>query len=229
MQTITEKTDSELKTDVLAELKYEPGVSIADIGVLVKDGAVTLNGFVTNYGEKWNAVRATKRVAGVRAIADDIVVKLHSSLIRTDGDIASAAANQISWFNSSVPKGAVKVVVRDGWLTLEGEVELGYQRSDIQDNLQFLAGVKGVTNLITIKSKLSAVNVKDEIEAAFERSALLDAEKIQVETSGSKVTLRGKVRNYAERDEAERVAWSAPGVWSVDNKIDVKWSWGFED
>lgn len=228
MKTITEKTDTELKTDVLAELKYEPGVNITDIGVLVKDGAVTLNGFVTNYGEKWNAVSATKRVAGVRAIADDIVVKLPSSLLRTDGDIAGAAANQISWF-SSVPKGAVKVVVRDGWLTLEGELEWAYQRTDAQQNLQYLAGVKGVTNLITIKSKLSAANVKDSIETAFERSALLDAEKIQVETSGTKVTLRGKVGNYAERDEAERVAWAAPGVWSVDNQIDVKWSWGFED
>ena len=229
MKTIDEKTDADLKTDVLAELKYEPGVNIADIGVLVKDGAVTLNGFVTNYGEKWNAVRAAKRVAGVRAIADDIVVKLHSTLVRTDGDVASADANQISWFNSSVPKGAVQVVVRDGWLTLEGEVGLGWQRSDIQDNVQFLAGVKGVTNLITIKSKVAPVNVKGLIEAAFERSALLDAEKIQVENNGTKVTLRGKVRNNAERDEAERVAWAAPGVWSVDNQIDVKWSWGFED
>ena len=228
MKTIAEKTDTELKNDVLAELKYEPGVNISDIGVLVKDGAVTLNGFVTNYGEKWDAVSATKRVAGVRAIADDIVVKLSSSLIRTDIDIAGAAANQISWF-SSVPKGAVKAVVRDGWLTLEGELEWGYQRSDIQDNVQFLTGVKGVTNMITVKSKVSAAGVKDSIETAFERSALLDAEKIQVETAGTKVTLRGKVRNYAERDEAERVAWAAPGVWSVDNQIDVKWSWGFED
>jgi len=228
MKTIVEKTDTELKNDVLAELKYEPGVNISDIGVLVKDGAVTLNGFVTNYGEKWNAVSATKRVAGVRAIADDIVVKLSSSLVRTDGDIAGAAANQISWF-SSVPKGAVKVIVRDGWLTLEGELEWGYQRSNVESNVQFLAGVKGVSNLITVKSKVSATNVKDAIETAFERSALLDAEKIQVETSGTKVTLRGKVRNYAEREEAERVAWAAAGVWSVDNQIDVKWSWGFDD
>lgn len=228
MKTIIEKTDTELKTDVLAELKYEPGVNISDIGVLVKDGAVTLNGFVTNYGEKWNAVTATKRVAGVRAIADDIVVKLHTSLIRTDGDIASAVANQISWF-AAVPKGAVKAVVRDGWLTLEGELEWGYQRSDVENNVKWLAGVKGVTNLIMIKSKLSAVDVKVAIENAFERSALLDAEKIEVETAGTKVTLRGKVRNYAEREEAERVAWAAPGVWSVNNMIDVKWSWGFED
>ena len=167
-------------------------------------------------------------MAGVRAIADDIVVKLPSSLVRTDGDIAGAAANQILWF-SSVPKGAVKILVRDGWITLEGEVEWGYQRGDVQSNVQFLAGVKGVTNIITVKSKASAVDVKGLIETAFERSALLDAEKIEVETSGTRVTLRGKVRNNAERDEAERVAWSAPGVWSVDNQIDVKWSWGFDN
>jgi osmotically-inducible protein OsmY len=228
MKTVIEKSDTELKSDVLAQLKYEPGVNIADIGVIVHDGAVTLNGFVANYGEKWNAVTATKRVAGVRAIADDIVVKLHSSLVRTDGDIASAAANQITWF-SSAPKGAVTILVRDGWLTLEGELEWGYQRANVQNLLQFLAGVKGVSNLITVKSKVSATNVKDLIEAAFERSALLDAEKIQVEATGTKVTLRGKVRNHGERDEAERVAWDAPGVWSVDNQIDVKWSWGFED
>jgi osmotically-inducible protein OsmY len=228
MKTIVEKTDAELKTDVLAELKYEPGVNVTDIGVLVKDGAVTLNGSVTSYGEKWNTVSATKRVAGVRAIADDIVVKLPYSLTRTDSEIAAAAANQIGW-STSIPTGAVRVMVRDGWLTLEGELEWGYQRIDAQEVVQYLLGVKGVTNLITIKPKLSATNVKDSIESAFERSALLDADKIQVETSGNKVTLRGKVRNYAERDEAERVAWAAPGVWSVDNKIDVKWSWGFDD
>ena len=228
MNTVVVKTDTDLKADVLAELKYEPSVNITDIGVLVKDGAVTLNGYATSYGEKWNAVGATKRVAGVRAIADDIVVKLPTSLNRSDGDIAAAAANQISW-GTSIPAKAVSIVVRDGWLTLEGELEWGYQRSEAQENVQYLAGVKGVSNLIRIKSPLSAANVKDSIETAFERSALLDAEKIRVEASGHNVTLRGKVRNYAEHDEAERVAWAAPGVWSVDNKIDVKWSWGFED
>ena len=222
MKTTAQKGDTEIKNDVLAELKYEPCVSIADIGVLVKDGAVTLNGFATSYSEKWNAVTATKRVAGVRAIADDIVVNLPHSQLRTDGDIAVAAANQIGWF-TSIPPGVAKITVRDGWITLEGELEFGYQKSDAQENVQFLAGVKGVTNLITIKSNLAATPVKAAIESAFERSALLDAEKIEVKMSGSKVTLSGKVRNYTERDEAERVAWAASGVWSVDNKIEVKW------
>lgn len=228
MNTIVEKTDSELKADVLAELKYEPAVDITHIGVLVKEGAVTLNGFASSYAEKWDAVSATKRVAGVRAIADDIVIKLPSSLMRTDGDIGASAANQISWF-TSIPAGTLKILVRDGWLTLEGELELGYYRSQAEEKVKYVPGVKGVTNLITIKSSLSAENVKDSIEAAFERSALLDADKVQVETSGHNVTLRGKVRNYAEHDEAERVAWSTAGVWSVTNAIEVKWAWGMDD
>jgi len=228
MKTIVEKTDTELKTDVLAELKYEPSVNITDIGVLVKDGAVTLNGFATTFSEKWGAVRAAKRVAGVRAIADDIVVRLPHSLLRTDGDIASAAANQIGWF-TSIPAGAAQVTVRDGWLTLEGEVEWWYQKNYAQEAVQNMAGVKGVTNLITIKSRLAATDLKESIESAIERSSLLDDDRIQVETSGNQVTLRGKVRNHAERDEAERIAWAAAGVWSVDNRIEVKWSWGFDD
>lgn len=224
MKTIVEKTDAELKNDVLAELKYEPCVNITDIGVLVKDGAVTLNGFATSYGEKWNAVAATKRVAGVRAIADDIVVKLPQSLLRTDGDLALAAANQIGWF-TTIPTGVAKITVSDSWITLAGEVEFGYQKSDAEAEVQHMAGVKGVTNLMSVKSKLAATHVKAAIESAFERSALLDAENIQVEMSGNKVTLTGKVRNFAERDEAERVAWAAAGVWSVDNKIEVNWAW----
>jgi osmotically-inducible protein OsmY len=199
-------------------------VNITDIGVLVKDGAVTLNGFATSYGEKWNAVAATKRVAGVRAIADDIVVKLPQSLLRTDGDLALAAANQIGWF-TTIPTGAAKITVSDSWITLAGEVEFGYQKSDAEAEVQHMAGVKGVTNLMSVKSKLAATHVKAAIESAFERSALLDAENIQVEMSGNKVTLTGKVRNFAERDEAERVAWAAAGVWSVDNKIEVNWAW----
>ncbi len=227
MNATNEKTDSDLKTDVLAELHYEPGVRVTDIGVIVREGTVTLNGFASSYGEKWDAVSATKRVAGVRAVADDIVVRLHTSLIRTDGDIGVAAANQITWL-TSIPKGALKILVSDGWITLEGELELGYYRSQAEDKVRYLPGVKGVTNLITIKSSLSATDVKDSIKAAFERSALLDAENIRVGISDHKVTLRGRVSNYAEHDEAERVAWSTSGVWEVDNELDVKWSWATE-
>lgn len=228
MNATVEKSDTELKSDVLAELKYEPSVNITDIGVLVKDGAVTLNGFATSYVEKWNAVSATKRVAGVRAIADDIVINFPHSPLRTDGDIAIAAANQIEWV-TSIPAGAAKITVRDGWITVEGELEWGFQKSDVQDCLRRVAGVKGVNNQLTIRPKLAAADVKDAIESAFQRSALLDAARIQVETTGNKVTLRGNARNYAERDEAERVAWNAAGVLSVDNQIEVKWTWDSED
>ncbi len=222
MKSNIKQSDTELQTDVLAELKYEPSVKVTDIGVLVKDGTVTLNGYATSYGEKCNAVRAAKRVAGVNAIADDIEVKLPHSLGRTDGDIAAAAANQINWL-TTIPTGTVEVTVREGWITLEGEVEWWYQKSAAEDAVRYLAGVKRVSNLITVKSKVVPTQVASAIKSAFERNALLDATKIQVETSGNEVTLRGKVRNHAERDEAERAAWGAPGVWSVNNKLKVDW------
>jgi osmotically-inducible protein OsmY len=227
MKSNIKKSDSELKTDVLAELKYEPGVEVTDIGVLVKDGAVTLNGYVTSYGEKWDAVRATKRVAGVNAIADDIEVKLRDSVRHTDGEIAAAAANQINWSSTTIPSEGIEVTVREGRITLEGEVEWWYQKISAESAVQYLAGVKGVTNLITIKPKLSPANIETDIQSAFKRNALFDAKKIQVEASGNKVILSGKVRNYGEREEAERVAWAAPGVYSVDNQIKVEWSCGF--
>jgi len=216
------KTDAQLKTDILSELEFEPSVKATDIGVLVKDGTVTLNGYATSYGEKYNAVTATKRVAGVTAIADDIEVKFPDSMRRTDGDIAATADAAIKW-STSVPKDSVQVIVRDGWITLEGAVEWWYQRNSAEDLVQYLSGVAGVSNNIAIKPVLSAADIAVSIKAAFERSSLLDATKIQVETSGSQVTLRGKVRNYAEREEAERVAWAAPGAYSVDNQISVSW------
>ena len=184
MLATTEKTDTELKTDVLAELKYEPSVKVTDIGVQVKDGVVTLIGNVSNYFEKWNAVRATKRVAGVKAIADDIKVHLSEFMNRTDTDIAAAAVDRLDW-NLTIPKGTVKITVSDG-----------------------------------------QTNIESNIISAFKRNAILDAKKIQVQSDGNRVTLRGKVKSYAERDEAERTAWAAPGVYSVDNQIKVEWYWG---
>ena len=222
------KTDAELKKDILEELLYDPGVNVAEIGVLVKDGTVTLNGNVSSYSEKLNAVQATKRIAGVTAIADDIEVKLPESHRRTDGDIAAAAANQIKW-STTIPSGAVEVTVRDGWVTLEGKVEAWYQRLAAENVVKRLAGVKDVTNLVTITPKPVQAQIATSIKSAFERNALLDAGKIQVETSGSTVTLRGKVRNHAEKDEAERVAWTAPGVESVKNKLKVAWPWDLEE
>jgi osmotically-inducible protein OsmY len=223
MKSNIEKTDTELQQDVLEELRYEPSVKVTDIGVLVKNGAVTLNGYATSYGEKWDAVRAAKRVAGVNALADDIEVKLPDSLRRTDGEIAAAAAEQIKW-STTIPAGAAQVTVSNGWVTIEGQVEWWFQRNAAENVVQSLAGVKGVTNLITIEPKLAVAPVENAIRSAFKRSALLDAKNIQVQTSGNKVVLRGKVRNHAEREEAERAAWAASGVFSVDNQLKVEWS-----
>ena len=228
MNKITIKSDAEIKSDVLAELIFEPSVKVTDIGVLVKDGVVTLNGYATSYGEKWNAVRAAKRVAGVLAIADDIELKMPESQRRTDGDIAATVLKQFS-LTASIPTGAVHVTVRESWVTVDGEVEWWYQKNAAENAVQYLAGVNGVINLITIKPKLEPVAIESAIHSAFERSALIDAKKIQVETAGNKVTLNGKVRNHAEREEAERVAWAAPGVFSVDNQLKVNWSWGFPE
>jgi osmotically-inducible protein OsmY len=227
MKTSVEKSDEEMKIDVLAELEFDPSVKVSDIGVLVNDGTVTLNGYARSYGERFAAVRCAKRVVGVKAVADDIEVKLPDSSLRSDGDIAAAAAHQIDW-NTTIPKGIAKVTVRDGWITLEGEFDWWHELNAAEEAVHHLAGVKGVTNLITIKPKLAAEGIESAITDAIERNALLVAESIQVEAIGSEVILRGKVRSYTAREEAERVAWAAPGVFSVENELDVEWFWGEE-
>jgi len=227
MKTSVEKNDEELKIDVLSELEFDPSVKVSDIGVLVKHGTVTLNGYATSYGERFAAVRSAKRVAGVKAIADDIEVKLADSSHRTDADIAAAAIHQIDW-NTTIPKGIAQVTVRDGWITLQGEFEWWHEKNATENAVLHLPGVKGVTNLITLKSIAVPINVEETIKAALMRSSLLDADKIQVEATGSEVILLGKVRNYTEREEAERIAWSATGVDSVDNQLEVEWFWGEE-
>jgi osmotically-inducible protein OsmY len=225
-----EKTDIELKDDVLAELKYEPIVKVTDIGVLVKNGTVTLNGYVSSYVEKLEAVQAVKRIAGVKAIADDIEIQLPESYHRTDGDIAAAATNQLNWA-TLIPPGTIQVTVREGWIDLEGEVQGWHQKTLAGSVVRHLSGVKGVSNRLSlaqpiqIESELPAkpVEVERAIKSAFKRSAVVDANKIRVETAGSNVELSGNVRNLAEREEAERAAWAAPGVFSVDNQLTVKW------
>jgi osmotically-inducible protein OsmY len=223
MNITTERTDIQIKDDVLSELKYEPSIRSTDIGVLVQGGIVTLKGFVSSYGERWEAFRVAQRVTSVAAITNDIVVNLPESSHRMDGDIAQIAAKQIEWFLST-PTGAVGVTVKDGWLTLDGEVEWDYQRKAAQNFVQHLLGVKGVSNLIIVKPSLTVTGIETDIKSAFQRSALLDAHQIHVEISDNKVILQGKVRNYGEREEAERVAWAAPGVLSVENQITMQWS-----
>ncbi len=215
------KTDLELKKDILAELAYEPSINAADIGVLVRQGGVLLNGSVGSYAAKLAAAHAAKRVAGAKGVADEIAVRLPASSRRTDDEIAAAAVKSIDWI-ITVPTGAVTVTVRDGWLTLKGTVEWAHQKNAAEEAVQRLTGVKGINNLITIRPKQPIPSdVNTAIKAAFERHALLDARKITVETSGSKVVLRGTLGSCLEREEAERAARSAPGVSEVENHIIV--------
>src|ERR1700686_3515710 len=210
--------DLELKKNVESELNYEPSINPAEIGVAVKNGIVTLTGHVQSYWEKVAAERAAARVDGVKAGVNELAVRLPYSSERTDEDIAQAALNSLKW-SVLIPADRIKVKVSKGWVTLEGTVDWQFQKAAAEKAVRKLIGVKGVSDLVEVKPRVSKTEVRAAIEEALKRSAELDANRIKVDTDGDKVILRGSVRSWFEREEAERAAWRAPGVRSVDNRI----------
>ena len=217
---VSTRTDEEIQADVLEELKWDSRVQPNEIGIMVKDGIVTLMGWVDSYWKKIAAEEAALRVRGVKAIANDIEVRLPGSAERTDPDLAKAVLNALRW-EAAIPADKLDVTVSQGWVTLKGEVEYGFQKRLAERVVERLSGVKGVTNLITVKPHVMPTDLKQSIERALVRNAEIDARNIMVEVEGSKVILRGTVRSYAEKKAAEEAAWAAPGVTEVENRIAV--------
>jgi osmotically-inducible protein OsmY len=214
------RTDSQIQKDIIDELKWEPSLQDEDIGVAVRDGVVTLAGFVDSYANKWRAERVASRVKGVKALANDLEVKLPTSSSRPDPDIARAAVDALKW-NILVPNDRIKVKVEKGWLTLEGDVDWNFQREEAERSVRYLTGVLGVTNLVTVRARPTPSDIKQKIKETLERSAEFDADRITVEVDGHTVVLRGTVRSFAEKRDAERAARKAPGVTKVENDLVV--------
>ena len=215
------KTDTQLRDDVMAELNWDPAVKASDIGVIAKDGVVTLTGHLSSYAEKYAVERAVQRVSGVKALAIEMKVQLAAAYERTDTDIATAAERALQW-NVLVPDDKVRPMVEKGWITLSGEVAWDYQRSAAEKAVRDLLGVVGVTNLIKVVPQVTADDVKKSIHDALVRQADRESKAVEIAVDGSKVTLKGKVHSWAERTAAQGAAWSAPGVATVVNNLVVE-------
>jgi len=214
------RTDSKIKADVLEELAWQPNIDETQIGVVVDNGVVTLSGTVNNYSKKITAEKAAKSVFGVRAVAEDIQVKYGTSYQKTDTEIAKATADALKW-NTSVPEDKISIKVEDGWVYLTGEVMWDYEKQAAKKAVEKLVGVKFVSNNIAIKQPVKPIDIKNRITKAFERSADIDAKNVMVTVDGHTVKLKGKVHSFAEKEDARKAAYFAPGVYKVENELEI--------
>jgi osmotically-inducible protein OsmY len=214
------RTDQDIQEDIVSELKWDPSLRSEDIAVGVRDGVVTLAGTVDSYVDKWTAERIAGRIKGVKAIVNNLTVQLPGSSRRSDPDIAHAAVDALRW-NVLVPSDRIKVKVEDGWVTLEGDVDWYYQKKAAERAVSHLTGVKGVINNISVRARPMPGDVKNKIKETLRRGAELDADRITIDVEGNKVILRGTVRSYVERKDAERAARNVPGVMEVENRLTV--------
>jgi len=223
------KSDFQIQKDVMDEIKWEPHLNASNIGVAVKNGIVTLSGQVDSISKKLTAEKAAKRVAGVKAVAEDIQVGISPGFLKTDTEIAEAVLNALKWY-AAVKEEKIKIKVEEAVVRLEGEVEWEFERSNAKRAVEHLSGVRSVINSITLKPRVTPTDIQEKINAAFHRSATIDSERVMAEINGSKVTLRGTVRSVAEKEDAETAAWNAPGVTTVESWVEVEIpDYAFED